>query len=49
MNGLVGLFGYMWVAEAIEHNSRESGLLDDEDWDDLYQDSIKYRLQKIKE
>ena len=49
MNGLVGLFGYKWVAEPIEHNSHVSGLLDDEDWDDLYQDSTKYRLQKIKE
>lgn len=46
MNLLAGLFGYEWVKDTRPVDEPPEMLEADEGWDDLYEHSPRYRLQK---
>ncbi|WP_460186365.1 hypothetical protein [Thiomicrorhabdus hydrogeniphila] len=46
MNKIVGLFGYEWVIDSsIIKPERHIGV-EDEGWDDIYDNNPKYKLKK---
>lgn len=50
INAIFRLFGYEWVKDEtpIEREHDSLTLEADEGWDDLYQHSPRYKLQKIQ-
>ena len=46
MNSIAGLFGYKWVKDpSVIEPTRNIGV-DDEGWDDIYDNNPKYKLKK---
>jgi len=46
MNGIVRLFGYEWVKDSSLIEAERHFGVDDEGWDDIYDNNPKYKLKK---
>ncbi|MEA1988311.1 MAG: hypothetical protein U9N57_03745 [Pseudomonadota bacterium] len=49
INYLFGLFSYRWIVDNSPQDSFELDPMDDEGWDDLDNDNLCYKLEKLKQ
>jgi len=47
MNFLAGIFGYEWVKDLSKDTSIYNPGVEDEGWDDIYDNNPKFKLKKL--